>query len=157
MSRRRPAETRKILPDPRFNDLFIAKFCNVFMKGATKGRHRKILYRSMAENCTREKETPPLEIVKAAVDHIKPTVEVKSRRVGGSTYQVPVEVRHQRRAALAIRWIIQQAQARNGKTMESKLANELLDAFNNRGGAVRKKEDVHRMADANKAFAHYRW
>ena len=157
MSRRRPAETRKILPDPRFNDLLIAKFCNVLMKGGKKSVARKILYRAMEEIGTREKETPPLEIVKSAVDHVKPTVEVKSRRVGGSTYQVPVEVRHQRRAALAIRWIIQQAQARNGKTMESKLANELLDAFNNRGGAVRKKEDVHRMADANKAFAHYRW
>ena len=157
MSRRRPAETRKILPDPRFNDLLIAKFCNVLMEGGKKSVARKILYRAMEEIGAREKEFPPLEIVKSAVDHVKPTVEVKSRRVGGSTYQVPVEVRHQRRAALAIRWIIQQAQARNGKTMESKLANELLDAFNNRGGAVRKKEDVHRMADANKAFAHYRW
>ena len=157
MSRRRPAEIRKILPDPRFNDLLIAKFCNVLMEDGKKSVARKILYRAMEEIGAREKEFPPLEIVKSAVDHVKPTVEVKSRRVGGSTYQVPVEVRHQRRAALAIRWIIQQAQARNGKTMESKLANELLDAFNNRGGAVRKKEDVHRMADANKAFAHYRW
>ena len=157
MSRRRPAEIRKILPDPRFNDLLIAKFCNVLMEDGKKSVARKILYRAMEEIGAREKEFPPLEIVKSAVDHVKPTVEVKSRRVGGSTYQVPVEVRHQRRAALDIRWIIQQAQARNGKTMESKLANELLDAFNNRGGAVRKKEDVHRMADANKAFAHYRW
>ena len=157
MSRRRPAEIRKILPDPRFNDLLIAKFCNVLMEDGKKSVARKILYRAMEEIGAREKEFPPLEIVKSAVDHVKSNVEVKSRRVGGSTYQVPVEVRHQRRAALAIRWIIQQAQARNGKTMESKLANELLDAFNNRGGAVRKKEDVHRMADANKAFAHYRW
>ena len=157
MSRRRPAEIRKILPDPRFNDLLIAKFCNVLMEGGKKSVARKILYRAMEEIGAREKEFPPLEIVKSAVDRVKPTVEVKSRRVGGSTYQVPVEVRHQRRAALAIRWIIQHAQARNGKTMESKLANELLDAFNNRGGAIRKKEDVHRMADANKAFAHYRW
>jgi small subunit ribosomal protein S7 len=157
MSRRRSAETRKILPDPRFNDLLIAKFCNVLMGDGKKSVARNILYRAMEEISAREKELPPLEIVKSAVDHVKPTVEVKSRRVGGSTYQVPVEVRHQRRAALAIRWIIQNAQARNGKTMESKLANELLDAFNNRGGAIRKKEDVHRMADANKAFAHYRW
>lgn len=157
MSRRRPAEIRKILPDPRFNDLLIAKFCNVLMEDGKKSIARTILYRAMEEIGMREKEFPPLEIVKSAVDHVKPSVEVKSRRVGGSTYQVPVEVRHQRRAALAIRWIIQQAQARGGKTMESKLANELLDAFNNRGGAIRKKEDVHRMADANKAFAHYRW
>ena len=157
MSRRRSAETRKILPDPRFNDLLIAKFCNVMMEDGKKSVARNILYRAMEEIGIREKEFPPLEIVKSAVDHVKPTVEVKSRRVGGSTYQVPVEVRHQRRAALAIRWIIQNAQARSGKSMESKLANELLDAFNNRGGAIRKKEDVHRMADANKAFAHYRW
>jgi small subunit ribosomal protein S7 len=105
----------------------------------------------------RERETPALEVVRTAVERVKPSVEVKSRRVGGSTYQVPVEVRPQRRQALAIRWIIQNASARGGKTMESKLAAELLDAFQSKGGAVRKREDVHRMADANKAFAHYRW
>lgn len=157
MSRRRSAVQRKILPDPRFNDLLIAKFCNVLMIGGKKSTARSILYGAMEEIGNREKEVPPLEVVKGAVDHVKPAVEVKSRRVGGSTYQVPVEVRYQRRQALAIRWIIQNAQTRGGKSMESKLANELLDAFNNRGGAIRKKEDVHRMADANKAFAHYRW
>jgi len=118
---------------------------------------RRVLYNAMDQISEREKEAPPLEVVKMAVDHVRPHVEVKSRRVGGSTYQVPVEVRPERRQALAIRWIIQHAAARGGKTMEGKLAAELLEAFQNRGGAVRKKEDVHRMADANKAFAHYRW
>ena len=157
MSRRHSAEIRKIIPDPKFNDLLIAKFTNVLMVNGKKSIARRILYSAMADIESREKETPPLEVVKIAVDHVTPTVEVKSRRVGGSTYQVPVEVRPSRRQALAIRWIIQNASSRGGRSMESKLANELVDAFNNRGGAVRKKEDVHRMADANKAFAHYRW
>lgn len=157
MSRRRAAEPRKVLHDPKFNDLLVAKFINVLMLDGKKSVARSILYGAMSEIGTREKEAPPLEVVKTAVEHVKPTVEVKSRRVGGSTYQVPVEVRPQRRQALAIRWIIQNAQSRGGKTMEGKLANELIDAFNSRGGAVRKKEDVHRMAEANRAFAHYRW
>ncbi len=157
MSRRRAAEQRKVIPDPKFKDELIARFTNVLMSRGKKSIARRILYNAMEEIGVREKEMPPLEVVKTAVDHVKPGVEVKSRRVGGSTYQVPVEVRPQRRQALAIRWIIQNAQSRGGKTMESKLANELLDAFNNRGGAVRKKEDVHRMAEANRAFAHYRW
>ncbi|MDH5752200.1 MAG: 30S ribosomal protein S7 [Deltaproteobacteria bacterium] len=157
MSRRRRAETRSILPDPKFNDLLIAKFINVLMLSGKKSVARQLLYSAMKEIGDKEKETPPQEVVHIAVEHTKPSVEVKSRRVGGSTYQVPVEVRPERRQALAIRWIIQHAQARGGKTMESKLANELMDAFNNRGGAIRKKEDVHRMAEANRAFAHYRW
>ncbi|HEX9843901.1 MAG TPA: 30S ribosomal protein S7 [bacterium] len=157
MSRRRAAESRKILPDPKFHDELIAKFTNVLMLSGKKSVARHILYGAMSEIGQREKEMPPLEVVRRAVEHVKPTVEVKSRRVGGSTYQVPVEVRPSRRQALAIRWIIQNAAARGGKTMESKLANELLDAFNSRGGAIRKKEDVHRMAEANRAFAHYRW
>ena len=157
MSRRRAAEPRKVLADPKFHDELIAKFTSVLMISGKKGVARKILYRAMDEISQREKEMPPLEVVRNAVEHVRPTVEVKSRRVGGSTYQVPVEVRPSRRTALAIRWIIQNAAARGGKTMESKLANELLDAFNNRGGAIRKKEDVHRMAEANRAFAHYRW
>ncbi len=143
MSRRRAAEPRKVLPDPKFNDELIAKFTNVLMLDGKKSTARRILYKAMDEIGPREKEMPPLE--------------VKSRRVGGSTYQVPVEVRPARRQALAIRWIIQHAQGRGGKTMEGKLAAELLDAYNNRGGAMRKKEDVHRMAEANRAFAHYRW
>lgn len=157
MSRRRAADPRTVIPDPKFNDALVAKFTNVLMKGGKKAVARKLLYQAMDEIGNREKEMPPMEVVKTAVEHVKPTVEVKSRRVGGSTYQVPVEVRPQRRQALAIRWIIQNAQSRGGRSMEAKLANELMDAFNNRGGAVRKKEDVHRMADANRAFAHYRW
>lgn len=157
MSRRRAADPRTTIPDPKFNDALVAKFTNVLMKDGKKAVARKLLYQAMDEIGNREKEMPPMEVVKTAVEHVKPTVEVKSRRVGGSTYQVPVEVRPQRRQALAIRWIIQNAQSRGGRSMEAKLANELMDAFNNRGGAVRKKEDVHRMADANRAFAHYRW
>jgi small subunit ribosomal protein S7 len=157
MSRRRRAESREILPDPKYGDQLIAKFINTLMGQGKKSVARKILYRAMAQVGEKEKEVPPLEVVKTAVEHVKPAVEVKSRRVGGSTYQVPVEVRPERRQALAIRWLIQNAVGRGGKTMESKLAGELLDAFANRGGAMRKKEDVHRMADANRAFAHYRW
>jgi small subunit ribosomal protein S7 len=156
MSRRRAAETRRILPDPKFNDLLIAKFVNVLMTRGKKSVARQIMYDAMDQIAQKE-TTPVIEIVKLAVDHCKPAVEVKSRRVGGSTYQVPVEVRPERRTALSIRWLIQNASARGGKAMENKLAAELLDAFQNKGGAVRKKEDVHRMADANKAFAHYRW
>ena len=157
MSRRRAAEPKKLAPDPLYNDLLIAKFTNVLMLDGKKNTARQILYKAMEEIGRRESEAPPLEVVKVAVENVKPSVEVKSRRVGGSTYQVPVEVRPQRRHALAIRWIIQNAQARGGKSMEAKLANELLDAYNNRGAAIRKKEDVHRMAEANRAFAHYRW
>lgn len=157
MSRRRAAVPRKIIADPKHNDVLIAKFINVLMFGGKKSVARRVLYNAMDQITQRESETPPVEVVKMAVDHVKPALEVKSRRVGGSTYQVPVEVRPQRRQALAIRWIIQNAAARGGKTMEGKLAAELLDAFANRGGAIRKKEDVLRMADANKAFAHFRW
>ncbi len=157
MSRRRAAEIRVVAPDPKFNDVLIAKFINVLMSDGKKAVARKILYGAMEQISRKEAEMPPLEVVRGAMDHVKPSVEVKSRRVGGSTYQVPVEVRNERRQALAIRWIIQNAAARGGKTMEGKLAAELLEAFQSRGGAIRKKEDVHRMADANKAFAHYRW
>ena len=157
MSRRRSAETRRILPDPKYNDLLIAKFINVLMTRGKKSVARQILYDAMEQITQREQATPAIEVVKLAVDKVKPSVEVKSRRVGGSTYQVPVEVRPERRQALAIRWIIQNAAGRGGKSMEAKLAAELLDAFQSKGGAVRKREDVHRMADANKAFAHYRW
>ncbi len=157
MSRRRAAEPRTVLPDPKYNDRLIAKFINVLMLDGKKSTARKILYRAMDTLAEKESKAPALEIVRTAVDHVKPALEVKSRRVGGSTYQVPVEVRPERRLALAIRWLIQNAQARSGKSMESKLAAELLDAFGGKGGAVRKREDVHRMAEANKAFAHYRW
>ena len=157
MSRRRAAEPRKTIADPKHNDVLISKFINVLMGAGKKSVARRVLYNAMDDISQKESETPSLEVVKGAVEHVKPTLEVKSRRVGGSTYQVPVEVRPQRRQALAIRWIIQNAAARGGRTMEGKLAAELLDAFQNRGGAIRKKEDVHRMADANKAFAHFRW
>ena len=157
MSRRRAAEPRKTIADPKHNDVLVAKFINVLMFDGKKSVARKVLYHAMDQIAQKEPDTPAVEVVKTAVEHVKPALEVKSRRVGGSTYQVPVEVRPQRRQALAIRWIIQNAAARGGKTMEGKLASELLDAFQKRGGAIRKKEDVHRMADANKAFAHFRW
>jgi small subunit ribosomal protein S7 len=157
MSRRRSAEPRAVLPDPKYHDRLIAKFINVMMVDGKKSVARSIVYGAMDTIAERESSVPALEVVKTAVDHVKPALEVKSRRVGGSTYQVPVEVRYERRQALAIRWLIQNAAGRGGKSMQAKLAAELLDAFQNRGGAVRKREDVHRMADANKAFAHYRW
>ena len=146
-----------MLPDPKYHDRLIAKFINVMMVDGKKSVARSIVYGAMDTIAERESSVPALEVVKTAVDHVKPALEVKSRRVGGSTYQVPVEVRYERRQALAIRWLIQNAAGRGGKSMQAKLAAELLDAFQNRGGAVRKREDVHRMADANKAFAHYRW
>ena len=157
MSRRRAAEPKQILPDPKYNDLLIAKFINTLMVKGKKSIARRILYSAMVIIAEREKTVPALEVVKTAVEHIKPGVEVKSRRVGGSTYQVPIEVRPERRQSLALRWLIQNAQSRGGRSMDTKLAGELLDAFQNRGGAARKKEDVHRMAEANRAFAHYRW
>ena len=157
MSRRRRAETRRILPDPKYNDYLIAKFINTLMWRGKKSVARNILYTAMNLIGERETTVPALDVVKSAVDHVKPSVEVKARRVGGSTYQVPVEVRPERRQSLAMRWLIQNATSRSGKNMEAKLAAELLDAHQNRGGAVRKREDVHRMADANRAFAHYRW
>ena len=157
MSRRRKAEPRRILPDPKYNDHLIAKFINTLMWQGKKSVARNILYTAMEMIGEKETAVPALEVVRSAVDHVRPSVEVKSRRVGGSTYQVPVEVRPERRQSLAMRWLIQNAQARGGKNMETKLAAELLDAHQNKGGAVRKREDVHRMADANRAFAHYRW
>jgi len=157
MSRRRAAVVRRILPDPKYNDQLIAKFINTLMSRGKKSAARRILYTAMDMLAERETAAPPLEVVKSAVEHVKPSVEVKSRRVGGSTYQVPVEVRPERRQSLALRWLIQNAASRGGKNMETKLAAELLEAYQNKGGAVRKREDVHRMADANRAFAHYRW
>ena len=157
MSRRRAAEPRRILPDPKYNDQLIAKFINTLMWRGKKSVARHILYTAMDMIAEREQSVPPLEVVKSAVEHVKPSVEVKSRRVGGSTYQVPVEVRPERRQSLAMRWLIKNAAGRGGKNMESKLAAELLEAYQNKGAAVRKREDVHRMAEANRAFAHYRW
>jgi small subunit ribosomal protein S7 len=144
------------LPDPKYGSKLVAKFINNIMRMGKRSVAERILYESFDIIAERSKQDP-LEVFTKALDNVKPTLEVKSRRVGGSTYQVPVEVRSSRRVALAIRWIISYAQQRSEKSMMQKLAGELLDAANNRGASVKKKEDTHRMAEANKAFAHYRW
>ena len=156
MSRRRRAEKREILPDPKFKDLDLSKFMNNLMLDGKKSVSEKIVYGAFDEIENKMKR-PPLEVFHEALDNIKPSVEVRSRRVGGATYQVPVEVRPQRREALAIRWLIKSSRDRNEKTMKDRLASELIDAVNTRGSAVKKKEDTHKMAEANKAFSHYRW
>ena len=157
MSRRRSATKRVVLPDPKYKDFLVSKFVNNLMHDGKKSVAEKVLYQALDLISNREEETGALDVFHQAVENVKPNLEVKSRRVGGSTYQVPVEVRSQRSQALAIRWLIRYAIARSGKSMEEKLAGELLDAFNNRGTSVKKKEDTHKMAEANKAFAHYRW
>ena len=159
MSRRSQAPTRTILPDPKFNSVLLAKFMNMVMERGKKSVAERIVYGAidrMAEKTNRPPEAT-LELLTQALDNVKPMVEVKSRRVGGATYQVPIEVRSQRRQTLAMRWVIEAASARSEKSMSQRLASELLEASENRGAAVRKREDTHRMADANKAFAHYRW
>jgi small subunit ribosomal protein S7 len=156
MPRRRVVEKRKILPDPKFQDRVVAKFINNLMRQGKKSTGEKIIYGAFALVENRLKDDP-LKVFKKALDNVKPMVEVKSRRVGGATYQVPVEVRQDRRTALAMRWLIEYASSRGEKTMVEKLAGEILDAANNRGNAVKKREDTHKMAEANKAFAHYRW
>ncbi|HWJ05737.1 MAG TPA: 30S ribosomal protein S7 [Steroidobacteraceae bacterium] len=159
MSRRSQAPTRTILPDPKFNSVLLAKFMNMVMERGKKSVAERIVYGAidrMAEKTGRPAEAT-LELLTQALDNVKPMVEVKSRRVGGATYQVPVEVRSTRRNTLAMRWVIDAASARSEKSMSQRLASELLEASENRGAAVRKREDTHRMADANKAFAHYRW
>lgn len=156
MPRRREVPKRVILPDPKYHDLLVAKFVNGLMLGGKKSVAEQILYGAF-DLVAERSGNDPLEVFKSAMDNIRPMLEVKSRRVGGSTYQVPMEVSSSRRTALAIRWLITYARGRNEKTMRERLAGELLDASNNRGAAVKKREDTHRMADANKAFAHYRW
>ncbi len=156
MPRRRVAERREVLPDPIYNSPLVTKFINGVMLGGKKSTAETIFYKALTQISEKAGEEP-LKVFKRAVDNVRPTVEVKSRRVGGSTYQVPVEVHQERRGALAIRWIVQYARGRGEKTMIDRLAGELLDAANNRGNAVKKKEDTHRMAEANKAFAHYKW
>jgi len=156
MSRKRVTARRDMRPDPRYNSLLAAKFVNNLMKKGKKSIAQSILYGAFDIVEGKSKEEP-LSVFKKAVENVKPRVEVKSRRVGGSTYQVPTEVRSSRSQALSIRWIISFAKARGEKTMAAKLAGELLDAANKRGAAVKKREDTHRMAEANKAFAHYRW
>jgi small subunit ribosomal protein S7 len=154
--RRAGATRREILPDPKYGSRLVAKFVNMMMKGGKKSISERIMYGALASMEDRAKQDA-LKLFKSAVDNCKPAVEVKSRRVGGSTYQVPVEVRPDRRVALSMRWLIGAARRRAEKSMAEKLAGELLDASNNRGTAVKKREDTHKMAEANKAFAHYRW
>jgi small subunit ribosomal protein S7 len=156
MPRRREIEKRDILPDPKFNNKLVAKFINSLLKRGKKSVAESILYGAFDIIEKRVKEQP-VEFFEKAVNNVKPVIEVKSRRVGGSTYQVPTEVVPSRRTALAIRWLISNAQERTEKTMREKLAAELMDAANNRGGAIKKKEAVHKMAEANKAFAHYKF
>ncbi len=156
MPRRREVAKRVILPDPKFGDRILAKFVNAIMLDGKKSTAEAIVYGAFGLVAERSSEEP-LEIFKKAMENVRPMLEVKSRRVGGSTYQVPVEVRSERRTALAIRWIISYARKRGEKTMGERLAGELIDAAANRGTSVKKKEDTHRMAEANKAFAHYRW
>ena len=157
MSRRKVAEKRVVEPDPRYSSILVTKFTNGLMERGKKSVARRIFYNAMNIIETRVQDEEPMVVFEQAMDNVRPRVEVKSRRVGGATYQVPMEVRQTRRNALAIRWIIGFAQSRSGKSMSEKLAAELLDAYNERGAAVKKKDDTHRMADANKAFAHYRW
>ena len=156
MPRRRVAERREVLPDPVYNSPLVTKFINGIMLGGKKSTAERIFYTALT-TIGEKAGDEPLKVFKRAIDNVRPTVEVKSRRVGGSTYQVPIEVHQERRGALAIRWIVQFSRSRGEKTMTDRLAGELLDAANNRGNAVKKKEDTHRMAEANKAFAHYKW
>ena len=156
MGRRRAAEKREVLPDPKFGSIVVTKFVNTAMYDGKKSVSERILHEAF-DLIQKKSNKPGLEVFEEALSNVGPSVELKSRRVGGATYQVPVEVRHERSQALAIRWIIANARKRSEKTMIQKLAGELLDAYNNRGGAIKKKEDTHRMAEANKAFAHYRW
>lgn len=156
MPRRREVPKRRILPDPKYGDRMVAKFCNILMVDGKKSTAEHIVYGALDIISQRYKEDP-LEVFRKALDTVKPKVEVKSRRVGGATYQVPVEVRAERRVALAMRWLVQYSRERGEKTMVERLAAELKEAAEGRGNAVKKREDVHKMADANKAFAHYRW
>jgi len=156
MPRRREVPKRLVLPDPKFGSIQVTKFVNMIMKGGKKSVAETILYKALdriGEKATGE----PMDVLDKALENVSPMVEVKSRRVGGATYQVPVEVRTSRRSALAMRWLIEASRKRGEKSMQLKLAGELMDAAENRGNAVKKREDTHRMAEANKAFAHFRW
>lgn len=156
MGRKQIAQKREILPDPKYNDLIVAKFINSLMRQGKKSIAENIFY-STLDLIQKKVNDDPLKIFKKAMENVKPVLEVKSRRVGGATYQVPVEVKPARRQSLASRWLIDYAKERQEKSMEEKLAAEILDALANRGGSIKKRDDVHKMAEANKAFAHYRW
>ncbi len=157
MARRRRADKREILPDPKFGEILVTKFMNVLMYDGKKSAAEKIVYGALEKIQAKSKTGGALEVFKQALDKVRPHLEVRSRRVGGATYQVPVEVRPDRGIALAMRWIITAARARSETTMEDRLAAELLAASNDNGAAIKKREDTHRMAEANKAFSHYRW
>jgi small subunit ribosomal protein S7 len=156
MSRRHSADKREILPDPKFGNVVVTKLMNSIMHHGKKSAAESIVYGAF-ETIEGKTKQNPLTIFQSALDNVMPSIEVRSRRVGGATYQVPVEVRTSRRQALGIRWIIEAARGRNEKTMMERLSSELLDASNNRGNAVKKREDTHKMAEANRAFSHYRW
>jgi small subunit ribosomal protein S7 len=156
MSRRHRAEKREVIPDPKFGDSVLTKFMNSVMKDGKKSAAERIVYGALDQMEDKVKQNP-IELFHQALENVMPALEVRSRRVGGATYQVPIEVRTDRRQALAIRWIISAARARGENTMVERLSGELLDAANNRGAAVKKREDTHRMAEANRAFSHYRW
>jgi small subunit ribosomal protein S7 len=156
MSRRRTADKREILPDPKFGDIVVSKFMNCLMYEGKKSAAESIVYGAF-EQIQKKSGNDPVKVFHDALGNVKPQLEVRSRRVGGATYQVPVEVRTERRQALAIRWLISAARARSEHTMAGRLSGELMDAANNRGNAVKKREDTHRMAEANRAFSHYRW
>ncbi|QXM24021.1 30S ribosomal protein S7 [Elioraea tepida] len=157
MSRRHRAEKREILPDPKYGDVVLSKFMNALMYDGKKSVAEAIVYGALDVVKRRIPNADPLRVFHEAIENVKPAVEVRSRRVGGATYQVPVEVRAERRQTLAIRWLIEASRKRSEHTMRDRLSNELLDAANNRGAAVKKREDTHRMAEANRAFSHYRW
>ena len=156
MSRRRVAEKREILPDPKYQDKVLAKFINMVMRSGKKSIAEKIVYGAL-DQMGEKKKADPLEEFKKALDNVRPLVEVKSRRVGGATYQIPVEVRAERSITLAMRWLVDASKNRSEKNMGLRLAGELIDASENRGTAIKKREDTHKMAEANKAFSHYRW
>ena len=157
MSRRRAAEKRQVLPDPIYNSVVLNKFINEVMVGGKKTVAQKIVYGALDIIKTNNQNDDPLEYFQKSINNVKPSVEVKSRRVGGATYQVPMEVRSTRAQALAFKWILTNSKKRNEKTQRERLANELIDAFENKGNSVKKREDTHKMAEANRAFSHYRW
>ena len=156
MARRREAQKREVVPDSKYNDVLVGRFINNVLRQGKKSLAERVVY-SALDNIGEKTKEEPLKVFHKAIENTSPLLEVRSRRVGGATYQVPVEVKDKRRIALSIRWLINNAKGRSGKTMAEKLTAELLDAYSNQGGAIKKKEEVHRMAEANKAFAHYRW
>ena len=157
MSRRRKADKRDIIPEPKFNDRVLSRFINIVMYGGKKSTAEKIVYEALEIASTKLKSKDSLDLFKTALNNVKPGIEVRSRRVGGATYQVPVEVRNERALALAIRWIVDASRKRSEKSMTHRLAQELIDANENKGASIKKREDTHKMAEANRAFAHYRW